>query len=122
MMVVPAETVEDTLNELLQFCSEGDIIIDHGNSNFKESRRRAERLAKLGMSYIDCGTSGGVYGLERGYCLMVGGANFAVSACSPIFRHLHQVSDLPQELILSVMRPLQNMVGYIVDLQEQVIL
>ena len=85
MMVVPAETVEDTLNELLQFCSEGDIIIDHGNSNFKESRRRAERLAKLGMSYIDCGTSGGVYGLERGYCLMVGGANFAVSACSPIF-------------------------------------
>ena len=88
MMVVPAETVEDTLNELLQFCGEGDIIIDHGNSNFKDSRRRAERLAKLGMSYIDCGTSGGVYGLDRGYCLMVGGANFAVSACSPIFRAL----------------------------------
>ena len=43
MMVVPAETVEDTLNELLQFCGEGDIIIDHGNSNFKDSRRRAER-------------------------------------------------------------------------------
>ena len=88
MMVVPAETVEDTLNELLQFCSEGDIIIDHGNSNFKDSRRRANRLAKLGISYIDCGTSGGVYGLERGYCLMVGGANFAVSACAPIFRAL----------------------------------
>ncbi len=88
MMVVPAETVEDTLNELLQFCVEGDIIIDHGNSNFKDSRRRADRLSKLGMSYIDCGTSGGVYGLERGYCLMVGGANFAVSACSPIFRAL----------------------------------
>ena len=88
MMVVPAETVEDTLDELLQFCVEGDIIIDHGNSNFKDSRRRAERLAKLGMSYIDCGTSGGVYGLERGYCLMVGGANFAVSACAPIFRAL----------------------------------
>ena len=88
MMVVPAETVEDTLDELLSFCMEGDIIIDHGNSNFKDSRRRAERLSKLGMSYIDCGTSGGVYGLERGYCLMVGGANFAVSACSPIFRAL----------------------------------
>ena len=88
MMVVPAETVEDTLDELLQFCSEGDIIIDHGNSNFKDSRRRANRLAKLGISYIDCGTSGGVYGLERGYCLMVGGANFAVSACAPIFRAL----------------------------------
>ena len=88
MMVVPAETVEDTLNELLQFCVEGDIIIDHGNSNFKDSRRRADRLAKLGMSYLDCGTSGGVYGLDRGYCLMVGGANFAVSACAPIFRAL----------------------------------
>ena len=88
MMVVPAETVEDTLNELLQFCVAGDIIIDHGNSNFKDSRRRAEQLAKLGIQYLDCGTSGGVYGLERGYCLMVGGANTAVSTCSPIFRAL----------------------------------
>ena len=85
MMVVPAETVEDTLNELLQFCSEGDIIIDHGNSNFKDSRHRAERLAKLGIQYLDCGTSGGVYGLERGYCLMVGGSDTAVSVCRPIF-------------------------------------
>ncbi len=88
MMVVPAETVEDTIYELLQFCVEGDIIIDHGNSNFKDSRRRAERLAKLGIQYIDCGTSGGVYGLERGYCLMVGGTDTAVSACSSIFRAL----------------------------------
>jgi 6-phosphogluconate dehydrogenase len=88
MMVVPAETVEDTINELLQFCVEGDIIIDHGNSNFKDTRRRAERLAKLGIQYLDCGTSGGVYGLERGYCLMVGGADTAVSVCSPLFRAL----------------------------------
>ena len=88
MMVVPAETVEDTINELLQYCVEGDIIIDHGNSNFKDSRRRAERLAKWGIQYIDCGTSGGVYGLERGYCLMVGGANTAISSCSKIFRAL----------------------------------
>ena len=88
MMVVPAETVEDTLNELLPLCVEGDSIIDHGNSNFKDSRRRAERLAKLGISYIDCGTSGGVYGLERGYCLMVGGANTAVSVCNPLFNAL----------------------------------
>jgi 6-phosphogluconate dehydrogenase len=85
MMVVPAETVEETLNELLQFCVEGDIIIDHGNSNFKDSRRRAERLSKLGIQYLDCGTSGGVYGLERGYCLMVGGSDTAVSVCRPIF-------------------------------------
>jgi len=89
MMVVPAENVEDTINELLQSgCTEGDIIIDHGNSNFKDSRRRAQRLEKLGVQYIDCGTSGGVYGLDRGYCLMVGGTNTAVSVCSPIFRAL----------------------------------
>jgi len=89
MMVVPAENVEGTINELLQSgCTEGDIIIDHGNSNFKDSRRRALRLEKLGIQYIDCGTSGGVYGLERGYCLMVGGSNTAVSVASPIFRAL----------------------------------
>ena len=87
-LVIPAELVEDTLNELLPLLGDGDIIIDHGNSNFKDSRRRAERLAKLGIQYIDCGTSGGVYGLERGYCLMVGGASTAVSACAPIFRAL----------------------------------
>ena len=85
MMVVPAENVEDTLNELLQFCVEGDIIIDHGNSNFKDSRYRAERLSILGIQFIDCGTSGGVYGLERGYCLMVGGSDTAVYVCRPIF-------------------------------------
>ena len=87
-LVIPAELVEDTLNELLPLLSDGDIIIDHGNSNFKDSRRRAERLVKMGIQYLDCGTSGGVYGLERGYCLMVGGASGAVSVCSPIFRAL----------------------------------
>jgi len=84
-MVVPAETVEETINELLRYCGEGDIIIDHGNSNFKDSRKRAERLAKLGIQYIDCGTSGGVYGMDRGYCLMVGGGDTAVATCSRIF-------------------------------------
>ena len=87
-LVIPAELVEETIDELLQYCCEGDIIIDHGNSNFKDSRRRALRLEKLGIHYIDCGTSGGVYGLERGYCLMVGGTNGAVSVCAPIFRAL----------------------------------
>jgi len=87
-LVIPAELVEDTINELLPLLSDGDIIIDHGNSNFKDSRRRAEWLVKFGIQYIDCGTSGGVYGLDRGYCLMVGGANYAVSTCSPIFRAL----------------------------------
>jgi len=87
-LVIPAELVEETLNELLPLLGDGDIVIDHGNSNFKDSRRRAERLSKYGIQYLDCGTSGGVYGLERGYCLMVGGATTAVSVCAPIFRAL----------------------------------
>ena len=88
MMVVPAETVQKTINELLLHTREGDIIIDHGNSNFKDSRRRAQYLEKLGIQYLDCGTSGGVYGLERGYCLMVGGSDQAVTAAAPVFRAL----------------------------------
>ena len=96
-LVIPAELVEDTLNELLPLLGDGDIVIDHGNSNFKDSRRRAEYLAKLGIQYIDCGTSGGVYGLERGYCLMVGGANTAVS-CMLLLSSgpLRPVLDLPR--------------------------
>jgi 6-phosphogluconate dehydrogenase len=87
-LVIPAELVEETINELLPLLSDGDIVIDHGNSNFKDSRRRALRLEKLGIQYIDCGTSGGVYGLDRGFCLMVGGSTHAVSVCSSIFRAL----------------------------------
>ncbi len=120
MMVVPAETVEDTLNELLQFCVEGDIIIDHGNSNFKDSRRRAERLSKMGIQYIDCGTSGGVYGLERGYCLMVGGTNTAVSICLTIFDASPQAALLPHEpvteTLLSTQRSLDGC--SVVDLEQ----
>ena len=88
MMVVPAENVEGTLQEILDVAKEGDIIIDHGNSNFKDSRRRGKLLEKQGIQFIDCGTSGGVYGLDRGYCLMIGGNTTAVSVCSPIFRAL----------------------------------
>ena len=78
-LVVPAENVEGTLDELLPLLSSGDIVIDHGNSNFKDSRRRSQTLAEFGVDYIDCGTSGGVYGLERGFCLMVGGSGIEVS-------------------------------------------
>ena len=116
-LVIPAELVEETLDELLQFCVEGDIIIDHGNSNFKDSRRRADRLAKLGISYLDCGTSGGVYGLDRGYCLMVGGANFAVSTCAPIFRALAPGISGAHEPILSSHETSAEHGWPIVDLQ-----
>ena len=122
MMVVPAETVEDTLNELLLDCSEGDIIIDHGNSNFKDSRRRAERLEKLGIQYIDCGTSGGVYGLERGYCLMVGGSNTAVSIASPIFQSTYLELPLLQNRPSHKSSLVLSMGGCIVDHQVQVTL
>jgi len=89
MMVVPAETVTTTIEDLLAAgVTKGDIIIDHGNSNFKDSRRRAQELAKVGIHYLDCGTSGGVYGLDRGYCLMIGGNLKAVSTCAPIFNAL----------------------------------
>ena len=111
MMVVPAETVEDTLNELLQFCVEGDIIIDHGNSNFKDSRRRADRLSKLGMSYLDCGTSGGVYGLGVDTVLWLVVQILQYPSALLSLGHLHQASAQLQEPILSVMRPLLSMVG-----------
>ena len=113
MMVVPAETVEDTINELLQFCVEGDIIIDHGNSNFKDSDE-GQKAAKLGVQYIDCGTSGGVYGLERGYCLMVGGTDTAVSACAPIFRTLAPGIGAATCTDPTQTQHLLSMVGYIV--------
>ena len=117
MMVVPAETVEDTLNELLQFCVEGDIIIDHGNSNFKDSRRRAERLSKMGIQYLDCGTSGGVYGLERDTVLWLVVQILQYPLALQSLGHSHQVSAELQEPILSVMRHLPSTVGSIVDLQ-----
>ena len=85
MMVVPAETVEDTINELLQYCREGDIIIDHGNSSFKDSWERSKRLTKLGIAYIDCGTAGGMSSLDNGYGLVVTGGKYAVDTCRTIF-------------------------------------
>jgi 6-phosphogluconate dehydrogenase len=66
----------------------GDIVIDGGNTNYKDDVRRAKTLAAKGIRYIDCGTSGGVWGLERGYCLMIGGEKAAVDHLDPIFAAL----------------------------------
>lgn len=93
LMVVPAESVEGTIQDLLPFLRAGDILVDHGNSNFKDSRRRALRLLDRGIDYLDCGTSGGVYGLERGYCLMVGGDTAAVEYARPVFDSLSPDTD-----------------------------
>ncbi len=84
-LVVPEENVDNALDELLPFISSGDIIIDYGNSNFKETRKRSKKLLKLGVEFIDCGIIGSVYGFERGYYLMLGGSEDAVSTASFIF-------------------------------------
>jgi 6-phosphogluconate dehydrogenase len=88
IMVPAGKPVDDTIAELSKTMTKGDIIIDGGNSNFHDTMRRAKELESRGLSYIDAGTSGGIWGLENGYCLMVGGPDAAVKTCEPIFRAL----------------------------------
>lgn len=88
VMVPAGAPTENTVQELAKRFEAGDIIIDGGNSYFKDDARRAKELAKKGIHYMDAGTSGGVWGLERGYCLMVGGDKGAVDACSSVFQTL----------------------------------
>jgi 6-phosphogluconate dehydrogenase len=90
IMVPAGKPVDETIDALLAGLKPGDIIIDGGNSNYKETRARAERLATKQIRFIDAGTSGGVWGLENGYCLMVGGEREAVKQCEPIFLSLAQ--------------------------------
>ncbi|HEX5971645.1 MAG TPA: decarboxylating 6-phosphogluconate dehydrogenase [Gemmatimonadaceae bacterium] len=85
IMVPAGKPVDDTIDALLPQLAPGDILIDGGNSMYKDSRARAERLAAKQIAFIDAGTSGGVWGLENGYCLMVGGDTKAVKHCEPIF-------------------------------------
>ena len=85
MMVPSGAATEATVQELLGLLSPGDTIIDGGNSNFRESMARHERAQQHGIAFIDAGTSGGVWGLENGYCLMVGGDEKAVASVEPIF-------------------------------------
>jgi 6-phosphogluconate dehydrogenase len=90
-VMVPAEVTEAVIQEVAGLLSKGDVIIDGGNSNWKDSRARAERLAEKGILFCDAGTSGGVWGLKNGYCLMVGGAPEAIKICEPIFKTLAPV-------------------------------
>jgi 6-phosphogluconate dehydrogenase len=85
IMVPAGKPVDETIAAIAPAMQKGDIIIDGGNSNFHDTIRRAGELAPRGISLIDCGTSGGIWGLENGYCLMVGGADAAVKTCEPIF-------------------------------------
>jgi 6-phosphogluconate dehydrogenase len=88
VMVPAGAPVESTIEELLPGLSAGDIIIDGGNSNYKDSIRRAARLKARGLEFIDAGTSGGIWGLTVGYCLMIGASADGFARCEPIFRTL----------------------------------
>src|SRR6202161_1018987 len=87
-LMVPAAVVDGTLHELSSKLDVGDIIIDGGNSYYIDDIRRAKELSAKGIHYVDCGTSGGVWGLERGYCQMIGGETDIVKHLDPIFKSL----------------------------------
>jgi 6-phosphogluconate dehydrogenase len=87
-LMVPAAVVDDTLADLQQHLQPGDIVIDGGNSNYRDDIRRAQQLHDAGIHYVDVGTSGGVWGLERGYCMMIGGPAAAVQHLDPVFKSL----------------------------------
>ena len=88
LMVPSGEPTESTISTLMTELSTGDIIIDGGNSNYKDSMRRATALSKKGLIFMDVGTSGGVWGLKEGYCLMVGGDSEAFRQLEPLFQTL----------------------------------
>jgi 6-phosphogluconate dehydrogenase len=88
IMVPAGKPVDDTIAALVPQLAKGDIIIDGGNSNFHDTMRRGAELKAKGIDFYDSGTSGGVWGLENGYCLLVGGDDKAVGICEPIFRAL----------------------------------
>jgi len=89
VLSLPAgEAVEDTIRDLLPLCSSGDTVIDCGNSYYRDSKRRALALSQQGLRYIDAGVSGGVHGLENGYCLMLGGTARSIEIFEPFARVL----------------------------------
>src|SRR5258708_38274590 len=96
-LMVPAAVVDATIADLLPHLEAGDILIDGGNSYYVDDIRRAKELASKQIHYVDVGTSGGVWGLERGYCMMIGGEAEVVKHLDPIFNTLAPgVGDIPQ--------------------------
>jgi 6-phosphogluconate dehydrogenase len=85
-LMLPAAIVDSTLDELISLLEPGDTVIDGGNSYYRDDITRAEQLVAQDIHYVDCGTSGGVWGLERGYCLMIGGETEVVTRLDPIFK------------------------------------
>jgi 6-phosphogluconate dehydrogenase len=96
-LMVPAAVVDKTIADLVPHLERGDILIDGGNSYYVDDIRRAHELASEGMNYVDVGTSGGVWGLERGYSMMIGGPDAAVQRLDPIFKTLAPgAGDIPR--------------------------
>ena len=96
-LMVPAAVVDATIGDLLPHLTSGDILIDGGNSYYVDDIRRAKELAEKGIHYVDVGTSGGVWGRERGYCLMIGGEDAVVKHLDPIFAQLAPgAGDIPR--------------------------
>ena len=93
LMVPAGEVVDQTIAALLPHLAAGDTLIDGGNSNYKDTQRRAKALAEKKIAYVDCGTSGGVWGLAEGYSMMVGGDEAAVEKLRPIFETLAPAKD-----------------------------
>jgi 6-phosphogluconate dehydrogenase len=87
-LMVPAAIVDSMLEKLCAVLEPGDVIVDGGNSYYRDDVDRAKRLTARGLHYVDCGTSGGVWGLERGYCLMIGGEPEIVQRLDPLFKTL----------------------------------
>lgn len=87
-VMVPAESVDEMIERIAPLCREGDILIDGGNCRHTDSARRAEELRARGLKFLDVGTSGGIWGLKVGYCLMIGGEREAFETLSPIFEAL----------------------------------
>jgi 6-phosphogluconate dehydrogenase len=87
-LMVPAAAVDEAIAGLLPLLDQDDVLIDGGNSHYVDDIRRAKELSKKGIRYVDVGTSGGVWGLERGYCMMIGGETEVVQRLDPIFRRL----------------------------------
>jgi 6-phosphogluconate dehydrogenase len=92
-MVPSGKPVDETISALVPLLSRGDIIIDGGNSNYKETMRRGAELGEKGIDYVDVGTSGGIWGLKEGYSLMIGGDEGVVKKLSPIFATLAPAAD-----------------------------
>jgi len=95
-LMLPAAIVQETLDELTGYLAADDVVIDGGNSYYQDDIVRAAALKKHGIHYVDCGTSGGVWGLERGYSLMIGGEDEVVSRVEPIFKSISPGLDRRQ--------------------------